>query len=800
MSAVADRAEAVFAQAKTHHLAGRLDEARGLYGDALNTASHPERRAEIQFRLGILEWQTGNATDALTRLDAALASGVPAQARFHFMRGQILHGLERWDAAAAAQRAALALDPHSADTWCALGNALQAPGDHDEAAHAYQRALALDPAHSDAANNLGNSLRARGALEDAAQAYRTALAAQPGHAGALTNLGTLLKAQGRLEQALGYLREAVRIAPHDPGNLINLGAAICDQSGYAEAAPLLERAVCLAPRNAQAAYNYGNALQGLGRYAEAAAQFRSTVALQPSHADAHNNLGNVCRVLGEFGAANEAFETALRLRPDSLAARNNAANLMRALGRHDAAEAHLRAALAISPAHSASLNNLGNVLKDSGALDEAIDCYRQAVSADARNVTAHSNLVYALSFQSESAAPILEEALRWSSRHEAPLAASAPVRTPRTVSAARRPIRIGYVGAEFRDHCQALFLLPLLAHHDHSRFEIICYASVARPDAVTQRLAAHADRWRDVAGLDDAQLAQTIANDEIDILVDLTMHMANGRLALFARKPAPIQVAWLAYPGTTGLAAMDYRLTDPYLDPPGQALVYRERTLSLADSFWCYDPLTTGPAVNALPAGRAGYVTFGCLNNACKLTDHTLRLWSGVFAALPEARLILMAPPGNGRDRLAARLSAHGLDPARVRFEPFRPRGDYLATYHKIDIGLDTFPYNGHTTSLDALWMGVPVVTRIGRTAVGRGGLSQLSNLDLSELAADSDAGFVATALALARNPARLADLRANLRTRLETSPLMDGARFARQMEAAYRRMLDDARAGGTHT
>jgi predicted O-linked N-acetylglucosamine transferase (SPINDLY family) len=263
---------------------------------------------------------------------------------------------------------------------------------------------------------------------------------------------------------------------------------------------------------------------------------------------------------------------------------------------------------------------------------------------------------------------------------------------------------------------------------------------------------------------------------------------------LFARKPAPVQVAWLAYPGTTGIAAIDWRLTDPWLDPLAHDSHYTERSWRLPDTFWCYDPLSSGPAVNALPALVSGHVTFGSLNNPCKLTDATMRLWSRVFSRLPAARLVLMAAEGQVRHRLTQRLAQAGIDPARVRFLPYRPREDYLRSYHEIDVGLDTLPYNGHTTSLDALWMGVPVVTRVGATVAGRAGLSQLANLGLTELAAQTDDAFVATAVSLAKDLPRLAGLRAGLRERMEQSPLMDGERFARGVEASYEGMWRAAR------
>jgi predicted O-linked N-acetylglucosamine transferase (SPINDLY family) len=333
--------------------------------------------------------------------------------------------------------------------------------------------------------------------------------------------------------------------------------------------------------------------------------------------------------------------------------------------------------------------------------------------------------------------------------------------------------------------------MPLLSNHDRERFEIYCYAHLARPDEVSQRLADHADGWRLTYGASDAQVAQMIAADGIDILIDLTMHMANGRPMLFAGKPAPLQIAWLAYPGTTGIPAIDYRLTDPWLDPAEQGNgPYTEQSLHLPDTFWCYDPLTRAIAPNTLPAFDAGYVTFGCMNNFCKVTDGTLDLWGRVLAHLPSSRLLLLSPAGRHRERVLSVLGEHGVDATRIEFTEPRPRMDYLRHYHRIDICLDTIPYNGHTTSLDAFWMGVPVVTMVGDTIVGRAGWSQLNNLGMPELAAFDAQTFADIACNLAGDLPRLARMRQSLRGRMEASPLMDGPRFARAMEGIYERLF----------
>jgi predicted O-linked N-acetylglucosamine transferase (SPINDLY family) len=733
--------------ATENHRAGNLSDARRLYAEALS--ADPGHTLAL-FRSGLLELQEGRHEAALARIAQAAAADL-ADARYQFGLGQALQAVGRWR----------------------------------EAAAAYRRVLRAGAASPDAHKALGLALQRGGLPEQAAAAYRDALALEPDDAGALGNLGTALRELGDIEGSIRLLEAAARIEPQTASHAVNLGIAHCERREFSIAESILRAALRNEPDNADAAFNLGNALRGLGRTHEALDQYRRCAELRPDHCEALNNSGIAAKELGDFTSSMAAFRAALRARPDYVTAINNLGCLLRTLGRLEEAEETLRRGLAIDPRHAALLDNLGNVLKDAGELDEAIECFRRALEIAPTNASTHGNLCYALSFQAVRADCVLEECLRWNSRFAAPLARSAP-EPGRDLSPERR-LKIGYVSADFRDHCQSLFMRPLLAHHDPAAVEVFCYSSVERPDEITRQLARHADVWREARGLDDVALCRLIREDGIDVLVDLTMHMANGRPLVFARKPAPVQIAWLAYPGTTGMDAIDYRLSDPRLDPEGFDHHYSERTVRLPDSFWCYDPMIAGLDVNPLPALARGRITIGCLNNPCKLTDRTLRLWNGVMRALPQAELLLMAPPGRHRRRLTERLGAHGIAAEQVRFTAFRPRAEYLRSYHEIDLGLDTFPYNGHTTSLDALWMGVPIVTRVGETCVGRGGLSQLFHLDLLDLAAESDAAFVDTAVALARDLDRLSALRTSLRARIEASALMDAARFARNIEHAYR-------------
>ena len=509
------------------------------------------------------------------------------------------------------------------------------------------------------------------------------------------------------------------------------------------------------------------------------------------------------RQAGRMEEAVAACRQALVLFPQSVALHNELAMALAALGRHaeafyhlgtslgeedriDDADAAFQHAIALKPQYPEAHVGASYVRWRAGRVEEALEQLRTAIRLRPQS-SLHSTLLFNMQFSPrETAESIFLEHRRFNDLYAEPLRSQ--IRPHANDRDPDRRLRIGCVSGDFRNHVQALFTIPLFAAHDRGQVELYCYSNAPSADKVSDRIRGMVDGWRDTARATDEQVAELVHQDAIDILVDHNMHMTYARPLIFARKPAPVQVAWLAYPGTTGMTAMDYRLTDPYLDPPGtEAGKYSEASIHL-ESFWCYDPMRTD-AVGEPPVLHNGCVTFGCLNNFAKVNDGVLSLWSRVLAAVPGSRLLMQAPAGSSRQRVLDKLAAAGVDASRAEFVGILPRPEYLRTYRRIDITLDTFPYNGHTTSMDSLWMGAPVVTLIGQTVAGRAGWSQLNNLQLPDLAANDEAQFIRIAADLAADVPRLRELRATLRERMRASPLIDAKRFARSMEAAFRTM-----------
>jgi predicted O-linked N-acetylglucosamine transferase (SPINDLY family) len=438
-------------------------------------------------------------------------------------------------------------------------------------------------------------------------------------------------------------------------------------------------------------------------------------------------------------------------------------------------------------------NNRGNTLEAQGRIAEAALAYERALTLAPGFAGAHSNLLLCLNYDADTDAATIHAAhLDWSTRHAAHVV-DATLRHANTRDPARR-LRIGYVSPDFYRHPVAAFVEPLLTSHDRQTLEVICYSNVTRADDVTERLRNLADGWREIRGLSDQRIAELVRQDGIDILVDLAGHTAGHRLLVFARKPAPIQVTYLGYPGTSGLSVMDYRLTDEWIDPLGSTdALYTEALVRLAGGSLCFRPPQSAPTVGPLPALRPGQVTFASFNNAAKLSPVAVALWSRVLEAVPDARLLLKSRSFDDREtveRLTAQFGRHGVAPERMEFLSWLPASaDHLAVYDRAHIALDTLPYSGCTTTCEALWMGVPVITLQSPEPRSRLSLGVLRQAGLSELIAESPEAYIELARALATDTVRLGTLRTHLREKLRRSPLLDAGAVTRAIESAYREM-----------
>ena len=653
----------------------------------------------------------------------------------------------------------------------------------------YREILARDPRCSDALHLLGVIAGQVGRHELAVDLIGQAVKLAPERALFHANLGETYRGLARLDEAVASLRRALALQPDFPAALTSLGVALAAQHRTEEAQVCFQRALALRPNAAETHNHLGNVYKEQGLFGQAIACYRQAIALRPNFTDAYNELGNCLRVQRKFAEALVAYQQALALNPEVAEIHYNLGGVFTELGQLDAGLASCQRALALNPGLTEAHVNLGVVYKERGQLDEALACYRRAIELKPVSAEWHDNLILALYYRSGHDAKVIDAELHhWNQQHGQRRAV-----IPRYSNdpAPDRRLRIGYLSPDFRSHPVGRFLLPLFTHHSRQSFEIFCYSNTQPIDQLTAWFRSSADGWREIASRTNQQAADLIREDRIDILVDLALHTAKSRLPILAFKPAPVQATYLAYPGNSGLDTVDFRITDAYLDPlDDRASDGNERPIRVQGTYWCYQPpdggsLDAGP----LPALAAGRITFGCFNNFCKVAPEALAAWCRLLQSVPDARLRLHVRPGSHRSRVLDFFAAHAVSPERLDLLGFVPEAEYFQSYRSIDIALDPFPFPGGTTTCDALWMGVPVISLAGPTPVTRGGLSILSNVGLPELVADSVNDYVAKATALACDLPRLVALRAGLRERMQRSPLMDAPGFTRGIEAAYRTM-----------
>jgi len=638
-----------------------------------------------------------------------------------------------------------------------FGVGLQQAGRFDLALVSFNRALEISPGDIDALRQRAVALTGLGRLAGAVDGYRTLLAIHPDCAEAHLNLGNLLKLQGARDDAVACYRRALRFNPSFADAHYNLGIVLHESGQHQSAVDCLCRAIELSPDHSSAHLNLGNALKSLGQTEKAAASYRAALAIRPDFAEAHLDLGNV---LGELGLADQAIDC-------------------------------YRLALAIDPRFAAAHLNLGNTLKEVGRLDEALASYRRAIDIDPDFYAAHDNLLFTHNLiLDQDPRTMFADALRFGecvAQRAQPYAdwPNAPIPGKR--------LRVGLVSGDFRDHPVSHFLGSVLgALNAGGGAELFAYSNSRQSDALTARIRSHCHAWRAVAGMSDESVVRQIRADDIDILVDLSGHTEHNRLSLFAWKPAPVQVSWLGYHATTGVAAIDYLVADRWTVAASEEVWFSEKVWRLPETLWCLTPPDVALAVSPLPALAAGYVTFACFNRLDKMGDAVVALWARVLWSVPGSRLWLKALAlrhDAARRRVVDCFAACGIGSDRLILEGPSSRAEYLAAYQRVDIALDPFPYAGATTSVEALWMGVPVITLAGERFMSRQGVSLLMNAGLPEWIGVDQDDYVACALRQVSDCQALAALRASLRAQVLASPLFDAQRFAVNLEAAWRGM-----------
>ena len=765
---------------------GRVAEAETLYLRVL--ATEPDN-AEALRGLGALEFQTGRYDSAERRARRLLLLR-PRDPAIHFGLGLVLHRRGQSEEAAQAYHSALALNPSHVGALIALAELYRAQRRFDAAVAFARQAVAADSGNSEACNLLGSALQGQGHAQEAVQWFETAARHRPADARVQYNLGVALQSLERIDEALRAYRQAVHLDPKLMEARNNLGLLLVDEGDSTEAIAHLEVAVGLAPQSAVARNSLGRALYDVGRCQDALGQFEHALQIDPGYAEAVANIGAVQRALGQPAAALATLERALALKPDLADAHGNRSMVLRDLGRIDeAAESALRA-IAARPDEAVFHLTLALTHSDRGFHNEALESCRRAMALEPGSATLHRQFLGLLLYNPQPTAPErFAEARRFGARFDG-LSPAGAVFADRLRDPERR-LRIGYLSSDLRaDHPVARNLRPIFSHHDRSRFEIFGYPEITAPDQTTAEFQRHTDGWRPTTGIGDEELARTIRKDEIDILVFLAGRFDQNRPQVAAYRAAPIQISFHD-PGTSGLTDMDYLIADRILVPPHGSERFTERVLRLPH-FYVHDPLEAAPPVRPLPllAGRGAL--FGCFNNPGKLSDDCLALWARVLKELPQARLLLKFRNWYQsevlRRRVAGAFEQGGVSADRlIMIEADRPGVHHLEIYNEVDVALDPLPFTGSTTTFEALWMGVPVITLAGDSMISRWTASMLDAVRLGHLAAATPAAYVAAAAELVSRPERLAALRTSLRARVAASPLCDGRGRTRQIERLYR-------------
>ena len=773
--------------------------------------------ADVLYNLGngLKELKQFAEAEKCYRQAIALA---PADESSYNNLGLVLGEMGQVEPAEKIYRRLIALNPHNADAYNNLGNTLRASKRYDEAQQNYAQAIALNPSHAEAYKNWGDIYKELLNFEAAEKKYQKAIALNPHHADAYANLGDLLKKQGRfseaeknyqhaihiqanhadaynnwgnlcaelnrLHEAEKHYQQALRITPNHTNAHNNLGNLCKEQGRLREAETHFLQAIAINGNCVEAYNNLGNMFNLQGRWDEAEKQYLQAIAIAPAHADAYSNLANIFNAIGRTTEAETLYHQAIAINPHHADAYNNLANPLRDTGRLEEAEKNYRQAIKINPHHAIAYANLGNVLQELGRFTEAESCYRHALKINPDYAEAYGNLLFSLNYTLDCPQSLrLAEAKKYG----ALVAKKANTKFTRWLChPTPTKLRIGLVSGDLYHHPVSYFLESLLLHCDKTQFELIAYPTYRKVDEMTLLLQSYFTAWKPLFDLSDFAAAQMIHNDALHILVDLSGYTGHNRLPVFAFKPAPLQISWLGYWATTGVAEMDYILVDNIGVPEQAKSHFSEKVCYLPDTRLCFTVPPFEIAVSPLPALKNGFITFGCFQNLSKVTEQVLRVWANILTQLPQARLRFQAKQLREESfaiQFYQRLAFVGIDTQQVDLYSISDRATYLNSYAEVDVVLDTFPFPGGTTTCEALWMGVPTLTLAGESLIARQGASLLTAAGLPDWIVDNEEDYISQAVKLAKQTDYLSVLRCNLRAQVLASPLFDGARFAKNFE-----------------
>jgi protein O-GlcNAc transferase len=771
--------------------AGQMHKALKYYEDALQLDPALGR---AHFNRGNVLLAMGEPQGALDAFRKALIQK-PDSAAAYYNIGNAHARLGQNNLALASYQQAITLKPDFADAHVAMGVALQDIERNDDAIASYRKALAIMPDYPEVHYNLGNVLMETGKLDEAVTSLQQAVACRPDYAEAHRQLGQLFQSLDRLGEAEQSYRQVLRITPESAEDHNNL-AVVLENRGQLEAAiASYHHALDITPESPQIYSNLGGALKSLGRFDEALASYRQALTLKPDFAQAYSNLGAVLHQRELIVEAMAYYQKAIEIDPNCFDAHNNRGVALQQGGQFNAALASYRRTLEINPDFAESMNNIGALLADLGRLEEATASYRQALNVSPNFFRAHSNLLLIHNYLADQTpAELLAEAIRYG---DGVAREARPYSNWRITPDPTRCLRVGIVSADLYQHPVGFFLegvVGALTAQARDRLDFVAYSNYSKFDEVSERIKVCCQDWQSILGISDEILAKRIRDDRIDILIDLSGHTGHNRLPLFAWKPAPVQVSWLGYFATTGVKAIDYLVADTLTLPESEEINFTEAIWRLPETRLCFTPPTTQVEIGTLPAFGNGSVTFGCFNNLTKMNDSVVNLWARILKELPESRLFLKTKQLDDpfvQQSVLKRFAEHGINKERLILEPHTPRADYLAAYNRVDIALDPFPFTGGTTTVETLWMGVPVLTLAGHQFLARQGVGLLMNAGLPEWVANDQDDYLSRAVSYASDLQRLASLRAGLRQQILASPIFDAPRFARHFEAALRSMWE---------